>query len=543
MVPVLVLVAGAFGLLVGMHPRFRFAGLVGVLTALFAFLALVLMGLRPLPATNIVSNWRPEALFAAPLTFRVDPLAWLAGLAIAVITLSVFLTGLARGGGRRLGARAATLMIAAAALSAVFSADLVTLAVAWGALDLLYFLVLVGLADTDERQAVLSLALNAAATLLVVAGAVRLTTLGQSTDFTQAAPPARAALLLALAAVFRLGLFPLHVGLPLEVNLRQGLSTLLRLAPAAVALMLLARLLSGEGIAVLRPWLTVAGVAALWVGAAQWWIAAEPRQGLPFLVVSQSGVVLLTGLWGGPAALAGLAAQGLALLLGGAVLFLYRGFEERAPWQAALPGLAAAALAGAPFLTGFTGHWALYTGLIAQGNFLVLLLALAGQALLGAGLLRLCFARAEPAAGPEVDLPVVRAAYLAGLGLPVVFLLLAGLSPGGLAGFLGAGGVPGFAGLFDLNGLVAIALIVLAALASLALWRYEGELRARTETTWAALAAATRPDWLYLGAWQAVRAAGVVLGMASALLDGAGAVLWAVLIGLVLWVSFTGGVR
>ena len=47
-------------------------------------------------------------------------------------------------------------------------------------------------------------------------------------------PSFKSTLLITLAAVFRLGLFPLHLGLPAEVNIRQGLGTLLRLIPAAV---------------------------------------------------------------------------------------------------------------------------------------------------------------------------------------------------------------------------------------------------------------------------------------------------------------------
>jgi formate hydrogenlyase subunit 3/multisubunit Na+/H+ antiporter MnhD subunit len=314
----------------------------------------------------------------------------------------------------------------------------------------------------------------------------------------------------------------------------------LRLAPATVALTLLARVLPGEGVTSLRPWLTVAGVGALWVGAAQWWTSAEPRLALPFFVVSQSAVALLTGLWGGPAAMAGLFAQGLALVLGGAVLFLYKGQEEQAAWQAVLPGVAVAALVGAPFLTGFTGQWALYTGLIERGNYLVMLVTLVGQAALAGGLLRLCFARVDAPSSAGLEVPVVRGAYVAGLGLPLVFLLLAGLSPSGLADFIGVGGVPGFAGLFNLTGLLAMAIVVVIALGGFGLWRFEAELRARTDTMWAALSSATRLDWLYAAVWQVYRAASAMLAMASELFDGGGAVLWAVLIGLVVWLSFSG---
>jgi formate hydrogenlyase subunit 3/multisubunit Na+/H+ antiporter MnhD subunit len=379
--------------------------------------------------------------------------------------------------------------------------------------------------------------------LLVVAAAIRATSTGAGLVFGEASFGPRATFLLVLAAVFRLGLFPLHLSLPVEANVRQGLGSVLRLAPAAVALVLVARIISAEGTLPLRPWLTVAGVAGLWVGASQWWVSPESAQGLPFMVVSQSSVALLTGLWGGPLAVAGLLAQGLTLVLGGTVLFLYKGQDEQAPWHAVLPGVAAAAVVGVPFLTGFTGQWILFTGLIAAGNFLVLALAVLGQALLAGGVLRLCFwpAQGSLPAGPESR--VVRGAYVAGLGLPLVFLLLTGLSPQGLGDFVGVAGLPGFAELFSPAGILALGLIVAAAAGGLALWRFEVELRGRTDSVWSALSAFTRLDWLYLAVWQVYRGLSAVLRTAAEILDGGGAVLWAVLLALVVWLTYTGQVR
>ena len=543
MVPILVLLAGSVALLAGLQPRFRFVGLVGVVAAAFAVLALLLLGAQPLPAENIVSSWGPADLFAGPLMFRIDASGWLMSLAVGVATLTIFLTGFARAGGRRLAPRATTLLITAAALAAIFAADLVTLAVAWGLLDLLYFVALVALSEGDERQAVLSLGFNATSTLLVVAAAIHATSTGAGLVFGQASFGPRATLLLALAAVFRLGLFPLHLSLPIEANLRQGLGTVLRLAPAAVAIVLLARVISAEGTLPLRPWLTVAGIAGLWMGASQWWVATEPWQGLPFAVVSQSSVALLTGLWGGPLAAAGLVAHGLALVLGGAVLFLYQGADERAPWHAVLPGLAGAAVVGVPFLTGFTGQWVLFTGLISAGNYLVLALTVLGQALLAAGVLRQCFWPALEAlpSGPETQ--VARGAYVGGLALPLVFLLVAGISPHGLGEFIGVPEMPDYLQLIEPIGILALGLILVAATGGLALWRFEPELRGSTDALWSTLTAMTRMNWLYNAVWQVYRGVSAVLQTAAEILDGGGAVLWAVLLALVIWLTYTGQVR
>ncbi len=56
------------------------------------------------------------------------------------LALAVFLTGLSRPGGSRLGVRTASLIITAAALAAIQAQDLVTLAITWAVLDLAYFI-------------------------------------------------------------------------------------------------------------------------------------------------------------------------------------------------------------------------------------------------------------------------------------------------------------------------------------------------------------------------------------------------------------------
>src|SRR5206468_7373411 len=73
--------------------------------------------------------------------------------------------------------------------------------------------------------------------------------------------------LLTLAAVFRLGLFPLHLALPSDLNIRQGLGTLLRLIPAAVALETLSRIAVYGFPEAVRPWLVLFALAAAVVGA------------------------------------------------------------------------------------------------------------------------------------------------------------------------------------------------------------------------------------------------------------------------------------
>ncbi|MEK9163988.1 MAG: hypothetical protein AAB342_01385, partial [Chloroflexota bacterium] len=236
--PILILLAGAAVTAAGAFLPRALRGLSSaapVLAALLALGSMLLVGLR-LPAQVTVSAWSPQSLFPNGLNLMADRITWLFSLAVLAAALAVFLTGLSRGGGPRVGPRTATLIVTAAALAAIQAENLIALAITWAVLDLTTFITLILLAQGEdlETQAVLGLGFNAAAVLLAVAAALDTLHSGQTIFLVGASPlTERGAVLLVLAAVFRLGVFPFHLGLPMEANIRQGIGTLLRLAPAA----------------------------------------------------------------------------------------------------------------------------------------------------------------------------------------------------------------------------------------------------------------------------------------------------------------------
>ena len=148
--PLLILLAGAAGLLLGLLPSFPYTGLVSIGAALLALGALLLLALA-LPVSAVLSAWSPPSLFGAGLVLRVDGLAWLFALAVVAVTLAALVTGLARPGGRRVGTRMIMLLVTLAGLISIFSENLLTRIIAWALLDVVYFLALIFLA---ERQGI-----------------------------------------------------------------------------------------------------------------------------------------------------------------------------------------------------------------------------------------------------------------------------------------------------------------------------------------------------------------------------------------------------
>ncbi len=530
---------GAAGLLLGLLPRFRYTGLIAVAAALGAVLALLLMALR-LPTSATLSAWEPLALLGTGLTLTVDGLAWWIGLGILGLALSALVTGLARPGGRRVGTRLTMLLLTAFGLVAIFSDNLLTRVMAWAVLDLVYFLALLFLADAEglEPQAVLNLAFNSAGTLLAVGAAVLISRTSPDLTLRDAALTSQSTLLITLAAVFRLGLFPLHLGLPTEINIRQGLGSLLRLIPAAVALEMLCRLAVFGFDDSMRVWLTVFGVAAALVGALQLWNVGDPRQGLAYVIIAQSGIALLAGLWGGAQAALSLAATALTMLLGCALVFLSNGHDEQRPWGSVLSGLGAAALLGLPLTVGFLGVGHLYASLLAAGGWawLVLVGVFAAQSILAAGLFYTVFWAGQPVSGD----PALVAAYWGGLSLPATLLVATALLGGVMAAALDVEplGTLGFSGI---GSLVALGLVVLSGAAGFGLWRFQDVVRGGSAVVaGASLASLARLDWLYRLVWGVIRTVGSGIATLAAVLEGEGAILWALVAGVLIWLLAQG---
>jgi hypothetical protein len=345
-----------------------------------------------------------------------------------------------------------------------------------------------------------------------------------------AALTTQSTLVITLAAVFRLGLFPLHLGLPTETNVRQGLGTVMRLLPAAVALELMGRLAIFGFAEPVRPWLTVFGVGAVVVGALQLWNTSEPRQGLTYVVIAQSGLALLAGLAGGAVALT---AQTLALLGGGALLFLSSGFDDQQRWAGVFPILGGAALLGLPLTIGFVGANGLYGGLLETQNWLALIIVVIGQSLLAAGLWRVALWPTQPMEGARWE----RAAYWAGLALPVLGMVLLGATSQWLARAL-ALPLVGLFGFTDISSLAPL-IIVLATLGlGVALWRFAEVLRTRAENAWEGLLAVLRLDWLYRAVWGLFHLTSLLMLNVAGVLEGEGALLWMLAGAMLLWLLF-----
>ncbi len=522
--PFAILSLGMLGLALCLWRRIPYAGLVAMLTAIGAWLAVMSWSLR-LPLSLSLSTW-PAAFSSRQigLTFTVDGLGWVMAMTHLSLSIIIFLTGFARPGGQRIRVRMAALLMTYAGLAVFLSQDVVTRLFAWTGLDLIVFLVYALLARGDALppQAVRQLTFNALSSGLVLVGAISAGSAGNESLVTSSATTST---LMLAAAAFRLGLFPLHVALPGPAEVRQGLAVQLRLVPALAGFEWLCRL-TGSGF---NPDVGVAvsllGIFAAWTGAVQIWNSVNARDALPSLVIAASGIAAIASQWVGLTALITLA---LTLALGGGLLFLSRGMDRQRRWLNVIPFFGLAALLGLPGTPGFLVLTEIASAVRTTSGLAWLWLLACGSAwiVVGAGLWRVLSWPAEPLQGARVGLGL----YVAGGVIAALIILTTGIGAAALSALTGVRTIeltPGDAP--DL--ILAAGFAALITGLSFLLWRSENVLRLVVEG-WSRsgpgvlIGSIFRSDGPVRMVWWLVASVSRLVGAGVMILEGTGGPFW-----------------
>ncbi|MEA3459249.1 MAG: hypothetical protein U9R11_00985 [Chloroflexota bacterium] len=371
LIPIFVLLVGALAvLLFGRLMGPRRSGFLASLIAGGALLSLLLLVGR-LPSSFVLSHWRP--LMGGNLTCKIDSSVLLFAITIVLLGLASILSSL--DGGMEANFYVALLVLPAAGLGFVFSANLITLCFGWIFLEIALLLgEMVGVGGRSPAgrmaQALGVFALLAAALL---AGC------GLSLDSPL---PSRALLLVALAGLLRVGIYPLRFWEPDEVR-PQALPYLISTGTGLYLLICFGP--SGR-------FLVGLGLLAFLMGAVLAWIKGGS---LYFIAASQVGYAVLTAAVARPVA----PAINLLLCLG---LLFNRGKSEEKPWQRAPLALALASLAGLPFTLGFVGYWLLLY--VFHYSLIFLIPCLLAEVSLSAALFKIWFSPCPSERSPRASL-------------------------------------------------------------------------------------------------------------------------------------------
>jgi hypothetical protein len=323
-----------------------------------AFLAwCVTLTLRWVPEVSFSAlAWLPVAGGDEALSFRIDNQSWAYGFALITLLFGAMLTVPARPQTETMpGIWAASVGITTIGLLAVFSGSPLTLVLAWSILDIAEIVILAASlgARKEMRQAITTFAVKVLGTFLVLVAMILSRNFGQLLSFTTVSQEVGIWLLLAVG--LRLGVIPLHLPYTKsdDVRLRRELGSIFRLTDAASSLFLLTYLPPTVVKPSLAPYLLFFTSLAACFGAVRWFFSDDVLDGRPYWIISFAGLAIGSAIRGHPEAST---AWGLALVLGGGILFLYSIKIKRIVF---IPFLAVMGVIGLPYTPAASGMYGL----------------------------------------------------------------------------------------------------------------------------------------------------------------------------------------
>ena len=511
-VPIILMLVTALTLFVLrlVRPKFQFTWLIAVGGAFLALAGTFLWQVK-MPQEFSLFVWQPRSIFAHSPTWLADGISWPYALSLSALALVVIMTSVAQ---RDLdpASWAGTLVLCAFGVASVSAGNPLTLVLVWAVLDLIELVIMLRSTEGEKQSEA-----------VVVAFAARLSGIGLAlwagaasdswADFRSM--PSQSGIFLLFAASLRLGVLPLHLPYRQENVLRRGFGTTLRLVSAASSLVLLARIPSSAVASHLVPYLLIlSALAALYAGW-MWLRASDELTGRPFWILGMAALAIAAALRGN---LIGSASWGIALVLGGGILFLYSARQRTLLW---LPFLALLGLSALPFSVTASGWQS--GGSISPLFWIILLPA---QALLLAGFMRHTLHPGESSL--ESQSRWVQVIYPLGLFVPLAAMLLLGVWGWDGAAVIGLWWVALIV-IALAAGLVALALTVLPRL---------GPGRGSTGQ-WSDI---LRLNLLYRVVWVVYRALGQISRLATDTLEGDAGFLWSFLL-LALLISMYASLR
>jgi len=480
----------------------------------------------------VLSSWRPSIFFGAFPALSAGPEVWLLAMGICGAVLTSALVELGRVAQPRFSLGIATLGVLMTGLAGVWGENLLMVLVCWAGFDLAWALGAAAL-GLPARRVTTGAAVNGLSTVMLWAGALVVEGRGGSLSWRLLELSDPGAMLLLVAGMLRLGLYPLHLALPVE---RFG--SLPGAAPLLLSPMLgwglLTRVASAAGGALPgAPWLETLAVVTFVVGGLLAWIRPRSAAGVPWVSLCAAGAVLWAGLVAGDAAPLVLATGGASWALGLTLLHIGRGVERSAPWWTVAPALGGLALLGMPPTLGLVPWVFLTTSAgspltVSRGVVFVI-----GQALLTTAVARCVWRTARP--DEPVD-PLRLASRATGHVLAGILLIAGGIR-GALA--IPSAGGPSLVGL-GWPGVVGLGLWLAGTAAGALLhWRGRG-LRQRLQSLFGLLYDFLRMEWAVRLILDSLGRAVAFLGAVADVMEGPGAILWALAVFLLVLLAIVG---
>jgi NADH:ubiquinone oxidoreductase subunit 2 (subunit N) len=527
-IPIIFLILGALAIGASELARLRRPTVILIITTLLALAALWSMR-AALPATQIIAAWQPISVFTVPLSFRVDEPGWLLAMALLVVLLTTAFTWEAYPGQDRPGPRAVALLLTAAVLGGIFASNLLTLAVAWGMLDLAFVVALLVRGGSEVgRRAALAIVVNTASTICVWIAALLIENQQGSLYWHLFNAPEDARAWLMAAAVLRVGLYPFHQWMPVELGKEPDRAVIIFIVPTVAGLALwmrmsLANALPAESIVPLL------SVLSLLVGALLAWRSAQARNGLPFIALSLTGSVGL--LVANGASSTQIIVATLNWMFINVSLFIARGLDRRQPYWSVGSLIALLSLAALPGTLGFVVQQSVVVAAVNHKQWLILLAVVLAQVGVISAALRFLLSSATEGAPTNMVRKIVWGLALACGALPLLILALT------------QNVLPALPSTSELLGQLTpigwLALYGPLVIGAVLAWRGLVVARTRSDGEQSMWGHILRLDWVNSALFYLIDRVTVLLRATASLFEGEGGLLWTVIVLVIVVVIYS----
>ena len=339
------------------RPKLSIQGFLAVLAVLVAW-PMVFLARSDIQRVITLLQWKPESLFPISPSLLIDNISWYFALALTSLSLTVVITSIAQlGQSPRLDQMpvqmkiqanegtntleggnstskpalanepgltpdwilwASILALTSFGLVAVTAGNMLTLLLAWAALDIIELIILLGQMSQSKTRERIILAFSAkmAGIVTVLMASIILWSQGASLSFDAISQPISTYLV--LAAGLRLGVLPLHLPFTQGLPIRRGLGTVLRLVPAASSYILLVRVSNAGVSGNVTPYLLGLAILAGLYAAVNWLSAKDELSGRPYWLLGTASLAIAAAILNHPAACL---AWSIASLLSGGLIF------------------------------------------------------------------------------------------------------------------------------------------------------------------------------------------------------------------------------
>ena len=342
------------------RPKFSIQGFLAILAVLAGW-AMVLFARQDIPRTITLLQWQPAIFFPNSPSLLIDDISWYFALALITLALSSIVTSIAHFGESHQSehnlndkkievievqeqsekktppskpiivnenksrsnwqAWAGILVLTSLGLVAVAAGNMLTILLAWAALDILELFIVLGqvLESKSRQRIILAFSIRVAAIGMVILAGIDAWSHGMLLSFNDI--DQITSIYLILAAGLRFGILPIQLSYIDKLPQKREFGTILQLVPAAASLILIVRVAYIGILGTISPFLLgFTALIGLYAGI-QWMNSKDEIKGMRYWVFGTTSLAIASAILNSPTA--SIAWSIGSLLSGGLILLIF----------------------------------------------------------------------------------------------------------------------------------------------------------------------------------------------------------------------------